>query len=60
MAMGLPGLRCCRLPARGSLPPLGPALARRDNMNCPATDKDNMKDHSDMNCPATYKDNTKE
>ncbi|KAG0551322.1 hypothetical protein BDA96_01G413100 [Sorghum bicolor] len=29
MAMGLPGLRCCRLPARGSLPPLGPALARR-------------------------------
>ncbi|XP_066393691.1 uncharacterized protein [Miscanthus floridulus] len=29
MAMGLPGLRCCRLPARGLLPPLGPALARR-------------------------------
>ncbi|KAJ1297363.1 hypothetical protein BS78_01G369700 [Paspalum vaginatum] len=29
MAMGLPGLRCCHLPARGSLPPLGPALARR-------------------------------
>ncbi|CAL4914158.1 unnamed protein product [Urochloa decumbens] len=29
MAMGLPGLRCCHLPARGSLPPLGPALPRR-------------------------------
>jgi hypothetical protein len=29
-------------------------------MNCPATYKDNMKDHNDMNCPATYKDNTKE
>jgi len=27
--MGLPGLRCRRLPARGLLPPLGPALARR-------------------------------
>ncbi|PWZ25273.1 hypothetical protein Zm00014a_011813 [Zea mays] len=29
MAMGLPGLRCHRLLARGSLPPLGPALYRR-------------------------------
>ncbi|CAN6295273.1 unnamed protein product [Urochloa humidicola] len=29
MAMGLPGLRCCHLPARASLPPLGPALPRR-------------------------------
>ncbi|CAL4930740.1 unnamed protein product [Urochloa decumbens] len=29
MAMGLPGIRCCHLPAGGSLPPLGPALPRR-------------------------------
>ncbi|KAL6901998.1 hypothetical protein ACP4OV_004874 [Aristida adscensionis] len=29
MAVGLPGLRCCDLAARGSLPPLGPALPRR-------------------------------
>ncbi|PUZ41312.1 hypothetical protein GQ55_9G494100 [Panicum hallii var. hallii] len=29
MAMGLPGLRCCHLPARGTLPPLGPGLPRR-------------------------------
>ncbi|KAL6649841.1 hypothetical protein ACP70R_014065 [Stipagrostis hirtigluma subsp. patula] len=29
MAAGLPGLRCCHLAARGSLPPLGPALPRR-------------------------------
>ncbi|CAN6301076.1 unnamed protein product [Urochloa humidicola] len=29
MAMGLPGLRCCHLLARASLPTLGPALPRR-------------------------------
>ncbi|PWZ57612.1 hypothetical protein Zm00014a_027525 [Zea mays] len=29
MAMGLPGHRCCRLPALGSATPLCPALARR-------------------------------
>ncbi|PWZ19590.1 hypothetical protein Zm00014a_043153 [Zea mays] len=29
MAMGLPGLHCCRLPAHGSLTPLCAALARR-------------------------------
>ncbi|TVU47249.1 hypothetical protein EJB05_06842, partial [Eragrostis curvula] len=29
MTMGLPGLRCCDVAARGSLPSLGPALPRR-------------------------------
>ncbi|KAK3147383.1 hypothetical protein QOZ80_3BG0281710 [Eleusine coracana subsp. coracana] len=36
MAMGLPGLRCCGLAARGSLPSLGPALCRRRTPRVPA------------------------